>query len=88
MVDFDVVDAGAGWPVPHMPLESFERVSVAFRGDFDTAVGKISDPPVQTLAHRRRFGKEPKADALDTSADQIPTRDAHAEEAGRAIILP
>ena len=87
MVDFDLVDARAGRPVSHVPLEAFERVRIAFRGNFDAAVGKISNPAVQTFTHRRRFGKEAEADALDASADQISTREAHAEETGRAIIL-
>jgi len=87
MLDLDLVDAGTGRAVPHVPLEAVECVRLAFRRDLDSAVGKISHPAVQTLAHCRRFGEEAEADALDASADQISTREAHAEETGRAIIL-
>src|SRR5437660_3377629 len=77
MIDFHVVDAGAARTLADAPLESLDCFRVAFRSDLDAAVGKVTHPAVHAFAHRRRFDEETEADALDASADQVSTREAH-----------
>jgi len=69
LVDFDEIDARARRPVPHVALEAIDRLGVALHGDLHAPVGKVSDPPVQAVAHRRGFGEKTKADTLNASAD-------------------
>jgi hypothetical protein len=79
MIDLHLVDARAARALANASLEPFDGLRLAFRGDFDAAVGKVAHPPVYAFTNRRRLDEETEADALDASADQISTREAHAD---------
>src|SRR5688572_28478036 len=75
----DVVHPRARRPAPDVTLEPFERVCLAFRGDFHAAIRQVAHPTMQPLAARRCPCEDPEADSLNAAADQVPTREAHGE---------
>src|SRR5262249_15908478 len=79
MIDLHVVDARTARALANASLEPFDGFSLAFSGDFDTAVGKVAHPSVHPFANPRRPDEKTEADALDASADQISTREAHGD---------
>src|SRR4051812_20663332 len=66
----------------HPVLEPVERFRVPFCRDFHTTVRKVPHPAVQALANCGRLCKPAEADALNASADDDSSRQAHAD--GRA----
>src|SRR3954468_18955650 len=77
LVHLHGVHACAWRTVSDVPLESLERFSVAFGGDLDAPVRRVSDPPVQAFPQRRGFGKKPEPDALHVASDDVVPRDPH-----------
>jgi hypothetical protein len=73
VVDIHALHARAWRAVADRPLETFDRLRLAFRERFDAAVRQIPHPPVQAFAQRRRFGEESEADALHASTDEVPS---------------
>jgi hypothetical protein len=73
VIDVHALDARAGRAVADRPLETLDRLRLAFRERFDAAVRQIPHPPVQAFAQSRRFGEESEADALHASTDEIPS---------------
>jgi hypothetical protein len=63
--------------VPHRAFKSIDRFPIAFSRHFDAAVGQIAHPAFDAFAARRRFGEEAETDALNTTADEISSRDPH-----------
>jgi hypothetical protein len=73
VIDVHTLHTRAGRAVADRPLETLDRLRLAFRERFDAAVREIPHPPVQAFAQRRRFGEESEADALHASTDQVPS---------------
>ena len=71
-----MLDARRRGPVPDVTFESFERVGVALGRDLDAAVGEIPHPAVQPFVSGRFLGKETKPDALNTSTDDVASRES------------
>src|SRR2546423_10216183 len=76
------VDARAARSVADGALEPLERFGIAFSRDLDAAIGQVAYPAVKSFARAGRFGEKSEANALNASADQKPSREAHAEETG------
>jgi hypothetical protein len=80
----EVFDPCAGRAVPHFVLEPLERLRFSLRRDFDATVREVAHPAVQAFADCSSLGEKTEADALNASADNDSSRQAHA--GGRAII--
>jgi hypothetical protein len=81
VLDVHALDAGAGWAMADRVLEPIDRVRLAFRQRFDTAVGQVADPAVQSFALRHRVGEKSESDALDAAAHEISTGDPQSKTA-------
>lgn len=78
-VDLHVAHARTGRSAPHASLEPLDGLDVALDSDLNATVRQIADPSAQPFANSRSFGEKAEADALDAAADEIPSRDTHAE---------
>src|SRR2546425_593466 len=77
LVHVNAFDARVGRPVPQAALEPFDRLGVAFGGDFHAAVGHVFHPAEDSFAYRGGLGEISEADALHTPANHISPRDSH-----------
>jgi hypothetical protein len=73
VIDVHALYTRAGRAVADRPLESLDRLRLAFRERFDAAVRQVPNPPMQAFAQRDRFGEESEANALHASTDQVPS---------------
>ena len=78
-------DARSRRTVPDLTLETFERLCLTLGLDLDSPVGDVADPAVHSLMNGRGLREEPEPDSLDAAADEVPSREEHAGEAGDYI---
>ena len=75
----DTVDARRRRSLSELPLEAFERCPVSFRSSLDVSARQVLHPPEELFAGGGVVNKISEPDALYTAADEIPSRDTHAE---------
>jgi len=81
VVGVHALDASAGRAMADRVLEPINRVRLALRQRFDTAVRQIADPAVQSFALRHRVGEKSEPDALDAAAHEISSGDPQSKTA-------
>jgi hypothetical protein len=63
--------------MPNRPFESIDRFRVPFRRNFDAAVRQIAHPAIYSFPARCRLGEKPEPHTLNTTTDEISSRDPH-----------
>jgi len=83
------VDSRRRWAMTDVSLETLQRVTLPFRLNLDGTVGQVADPAVQAFDNSTSVHEVTEADALHTTADDVQTREAHAEDDDyRSSLLP
>ena len=76
----DVFNPRRRWSVSQAMFEPIEPLPIALGGNLDAPVRGIPYPAVEAFAPRSFIREEAKPDALDASADEISSCEAHTEK--------